>query len=396
MNNRDVTAILTTGCTMNCKYCFEHERDHSKDANMSFDTLKNIFEKYQNIGEYFNLHLFGGEPTLNIDTLHKFTLYLEERQSNFKTNFYIDIQTNLYAMNDEIYDIFRRLSVSSPCGLGICVSIDGASYNGNSNRVNHDNINTFEVVKNNLIHLRTEVPSAYIDTHSVISDANASEFTTLVKTLKTWYDDGLIDNFGMNWIDPDTVNMKINPESITSVIDQYWSNIQPILVKDNYTEEMQSGFMVMGLDFHLPNKNESVDNLFNVCGAGTNTTAYLPTGEEIPCHKFMDKRSQKIRCDVKKYPPKANDMVGEDGFKCMDCPLIFNCHTCIASNELYGGDLNHKSAQHCKRWRYIMKTSLKHKLNYIEKMQQLALDNQSELVNSLLEVTKITATKILK
>lgn len=395
MNKNDITVILTSGCTMNCKYCFEHERDHSKDDTMSFETLVNIFEKYQSLGENFNFHLFGGEPTLNKDALLKFTSYLES-QKVFKSNFFIDIQTNLYNIDEDIYDIFRRLSVIAPCGFGVCVSIDGVSSIGNSNRIDHDGVNTFDVVRNNLAHLREKVPSAYIDTHSVISDANANEFTLLVQTLKSWCDDKIIDNFGMNWIDPDTTNMSITNESINSVVDQYWSNIQPTLIKDKYTEEMQSGFMIMGLDFYLPNIEEDPEKLFNVCGAGTKTTAYLPNGEEIPCHKYMDKRAQSLNRDIFDYKPNINDVVGEDSFKCIDCPLVFNCHTCIASNELYGGNINQKSIQHCKRWRYIMKTSLRYKLKYVQKLQLLALDDQRSLTQSLLETTKRIATKITK
>lgn len=395
MSKTDITVILTSGCTMSCKYCFEHQRDHLKDDTMSGDTLIQIFEKYYNIGTPFDFHLFGGEPTLNKEALKQFVEYLESYKE-FNTCFFMDIQTNLYRMDEEIYELFRRFSVVVPRGFGICVSIDGVSTESNSNRIDHDGINTFDIVRDNLIKLKENVPSVIVDTHSVITNENAPHFTELVFTLKEWYDHGIIDNFGMNWLDADTVGMSISEESIESVMDQYWNNIQPILIKENYTEEMQSCFMVMGLDLYLNHEDDNVNDTYNICGAGVKTVAYLPSGEEIPCHKYMDKRAKLIDYDRNNYPPKMINMIGEDGFRCIECPLRFICQTCIASNELYGGYLNQKSINHCKRWRYIIKSALHHKLKWAKEMKLLVLNEQHALSDELIRSSVVLIDSIIK
>lgn len=389
----DVTVILTSGCTMSCKYCFEHQRDHSKDSTMKPSTLIDIFDKYQSLGNPFDFHLFGGEPTLNMSALNEFVKHLEE-YGEFPTDFYIDIQTNLYEVSAELYDALQRLSKVSHRKLSVCVSIDGISNNGNKYRVNHDGESTFSTVYNNLMHLREVLPNAEIRTHSVISDANAPEFTNLVLKLKSLYDDGIIDNFGMNWIDPDTVGVELSNETIDLVMIQYWKDIQPKLISDGYTEEMQSSFMAMGLDIDL-HYNKDLDDNYNICGAGSTMTAYLPSGEEIPCHKFIDKRASFTKINTDNYPPNVRKMIGENRFECVKCPLRFSCHTCIASNELYGGNLYQKSSSQCRRWRYLIKTALQYKLEWAKNIQKNVLDEQARLSNEILSLTTKVASRMV-
>lgn len=378
----DVTVMLTTGCTMSCAYCFEHQRDHSKDTMMKPETLISILERHIAHGNRFDLHLFGGEPSLNKACLQALVNYLSTHK-DLPTHFFIDIQTNAYKLDNELIELFKELSILSPCGFGICVSLDSVVPEGNAYRVDHDKEYTWYTVYNNILKLRQLVPGAYIDIHSVISNKSAPFFAETVTKLKNLADEGLIDNFGMNWIDPDTVGFELSEEAIDTVLYQYWTIIYPEIRSKKWSEESVSGFMVMGLDDYISLEDSEEDKQYNICGAGSKLIAYMPDGNMVPCHKFIDKRAENLELDISDFPPKKEYIKGEFNYFCIDCPLKHNCQTCIASNILYGGHVYKQSDSVCRRKRMIYK-----------KMMEWKLRKQQQLLDEIINDNKLLSEEI--
>lgn len=392
----DVTVLLTTGCTMSCEYCFEHQRDHTKDTMMDPSTFINIVKQHASLGTKFDLNLFGGEPTLNKPCLKALVEFLDSNK-NLETPFFIHIQTNAYIIDDEILEILRDISILSPCGLGICVSIDSMNVKGNIHRVNHDGESTWDTVYNNIIRIHDSVPGAYIDTHSVFTNENAPFFAQTVMTLKKMLDEGIISNFGMNWVDPDTVGFDLSEEAVETVLDQYWNIIYPSIKNENWTEYAVSGFMVMGLDADIPLEDDPNDSSYNVCGAGGKSIAYTPDGTMIPCHKFIDKRAENLTLDLSELPPKKEDISGNDNYSCIECPLKHGCQTCIASNIMYGGHIHQQSTRMCRRKIMIYKKMMKYKLQNQQKiLNEIISDNNilsDEIKNLTIEIGESLITK---
>lgn len=378
----DVTILLTTGCTMSCKYCFEHQRDHSKDIMMNPSIFIDIVKRHVALGTKFDLNLFGGEPTLNKTCLKALIEYLDSNKK-LETPFFIHIQTNAYVIDDEILEMFRNISILSPCGLGICISIDAMNIEGNAHRVNHDGESTWNTVYNNIVRVHNSVPGAYIDTHSVFTNENAPFFAQTVMTLKKMVDDGIISNFGMNWVDPDTIGFDLSEEAVDTVLDQYWSIIYPSMKSENWSEYTVSGFMVMGLDTDILLEDNPNDNSYSVCGAGSKSIAYAPDGTMIPCHKFIDKRAENLTLNMSELPPKKEDISGDDNYPCIECPLKHGCQTCIASNIMYGGHIHQQSKRMCKR-----------KLMIYKKMMKYKLQNQQKILNELISDNIILSDEI--
>lgn len=378
----DVTVLLTTGCTMSCKYCFEHQRDHSKDTMMDPSTFIGIIKHHVSLGTKFDLNLFGGEPTLNKSCLKALIEYLESSKS-LETPFFIHIQTNAYVIDDEILEILRDISVLAPCGLGICISIDSMNIEGNVHRVNHDGESTWDIVYNNIVRIHESVPGAYIDTHSVFTNENATFFAQTVMTLKKMVDEGIIVNFGTNWVDPDTIGFNLSEEAVDIVLDQYWNVIYPSIKNENWSEHTVSGFMAMGLDVDIPLEDDPSDISYNVCGAGSKSIAYTPDGAMVPCHKFIDKRAENLTLDISKLPPKKEDISGDDDFPCVECPLKHGCQTCIASNIMYGGHIYQQSKRMCERKIMIYKKAMLYKLQ-----------NQQKILNEIISDNNILSDEI--
>ena len=58
--------LTTTGCNLNCSYCFEHTKNNRFDTDWEL-----LDEKYFSKGYTQNVDYFGGEPLLRLDTIEK-------------------------------------------------------------------------------------------------------------------------------------------------------------------------------------------------------------------------------------------------------------------------------------------------------------------------------------
>lgn len=90
---------ITRKCNFNCKMCYVHSHDTSKDKNLSAEEWLKIAADAKEMGMLFLL-ITGGEPTVRPDFPH---LYKELS----KMGFVISINTNGSLINDEIMHLFK-------------------------------------------------------------------------------------------------------------------------------------------------------------------------------------------------------------------------------------------------------------------------------------------------
>lgn len=94
------TFELTRKCNFNCKMCYVHTTDTSKDKELTTEEWLKIAETVKNAGLLFLL-LTGGEPLLRPD----FPILYTELA---KMGFMISINTNGSLMTDEIFSLFEK------------------------------------------------------------------------------------------------------------------------------------------------------------------------------------------------------------------------------------------------------------------------------------------------
>ena len=65
---RELIVQLTTSCNLRCSYCFQYKREIK---NMSIETAYKCidFMMSKDDGEMRIINFYGGEPTLNLDTM---------------------------------------------------------------------------------------------------------------------------------------------------------------------------------------------------------------------------------------------------------------------------------------------------------------------------------------
>lgn len=389
----EITLMLTDMCTMRCKYCFEHQRDTTKDKIMSLDvlnaTLKLISSSKAN---HLNVQLFGGEPTMNIPALYRICEWLESDEVKSQ-QIHIEMQSNLFHITDEHINLFKRMNnAKNVCKFWLTTSLDGVRE-ANVNRIDPSGYNTFDAVMYNIRRVKNSIPSIYLTVHSVYTNDNIKYLAQNIDFFLKLKEEGVVDQIGGNWVDPDTNGFSISDESIRIACDQYWNYIQP-RYKESLLEDSNM-FTLMKLDIPVNDTNLSK---MDICGAGSKTLAVMSNGDIVPCHRYIEKYTSHIdhpiilanvllldnyNDDVAKlYPPKFDNLTC-DNLKCSQCTLSYYCKTCIAANEMYGGSMNSQTTAECSKTIKLLKHSIQFKMKH-ELLKQRELQNeQIELLQKI-------------
>ena len=94
-NITSIEIIVTESCNLRCKYCFQDKRNTIIEDTV-IDRIIELIKEY-NIKD---ITLFGGEP------VSKFTINKLKKITNIY-NGNIHICTNLFDLNDEIFDWYK-------------------------------------------------------------------------------------------------------------------------------------------------------------------------------------------------------------------------------------------------------------------------------------------------
>jgi len=128
MDNRlTITLYLTPNCNLKCIYCFDAcgeygsctkklAEDESMNPKKALEFLKKILKNYNKFNSNkipkLRIHFFGGEPTLEFDTIKAVVEFLEKE----KINVLYQISTNLITSQDRInYMISKNFRFDISC-----------------------------------------------------------------------------------------------------------------------------------------------------------------------------------------------------------------------------------------------------------------------------------------
>lgn len=180
-NISQIVFEVTDGCNLKCKYCAYGELyanyDKREDSFMSFKSAKLIIDYFvdrwnksrSNDPRMIYVSFYGGEPLLNMQLIQQVVKYVEDVfPSNIKYVF--TMTTNAVLLN-------RHIDYLVDKDFKILVSLDGNSEN-NSYRVTRAGKNSFDVIFNNLIHLKELYPDFFksnINFNAVLHNRNSPD-----------------------------------------------------------------------------------------------------------------------------------------------------------------------------------------------------------------------------
>ncbi len=161
-----ITLHLTTGCNLNCDYCYA---PHSDRIDMSPETLRQAIDFTTTFSSPdTGLIYFGGEPLLKKELISEAIEYSSELARSKGISFHHKVTTNGLLM-DETF-----LKYASASRLTVALSIDGTEKAHNSHRKNSAGEGSYGIVSNRAKLLLKFQP--YAQAYMVISPDTVQDF----------------------------------------------------------------------------------------------------------------------------------------------------------------------------------------------------------------------------
>ncbi|WP_099314429.1 thioether cross-link-forming SCIFF peptide maturase [Clostridium paraputrificum] len=340
MDDRDyikaVCLNIIHGCNLRCKYCFADEGEyHGHKGVMDIDTAKKAIDyvvKRSGPRRNIEIDLFGGEPTMIMDTIKEIIAYAREHEKEWKKNIRFTMTTNATLLNDEMMEFMDKEMGN------IILSLDGRKEVNDNVRIKVDGSGSYDDILPNIkkmIDKRTEGKMYFV--RGTFTRAN----TDFYEDVKAMVNEG----FREISIEPVVLEnghpLALREEDLPTIFDNY----------DKLYEEMRRR-KVEGDEFKFYHFNidlqggACVYKRISGCGAGFEYVAITPQGEVYPCHQFVGKEEYKLGsiwddtydAELGKKFKKAHIY---NKPKCKDCWARFYCSGgCQANNVNFNGDMN--------------------------------------------------------
>lgn len=235
---QDLILQVTQDCNFQCRYCLfandtKVERTHQK-INMDYITAqKSVDYLYNHCADANDIIIgfYGGEPLLNFDLIKRITEYANYKFQSKRVRFIIT--TNASLLNEEIIKFLIKNSFE------ITISLDGNSDYQNSHRKFKANgKNTFDVVMNNIIKIKTENPLFFRENVAfnpvIFNDESEEDVWDFFESIGVHKDNININKANLNGIDYlDSPTMLFSNENIDNVRNEMKYNIFQKKMKEN-------------------------------------------------------------------------------------------------------------------------------------------------------------------
>ncbi len=252
--------ILTEGCNLACKYCFEKNmRGYRKmPIDIARTAVDLLFDYAQDENKLHITH-FGGEPALNFEAIQHVTEYAEDKASRFGKSITFSITSNGVLLNRAMITYFAEHKIK------VLLSVDGLENTHNSFREDKHGHGTFKKV--------AEVMQILKETQPWIG----VRMTVMPENVQNLFDDILgLYGMGVNqFIIAHATGIKWSDEDIESYCTQFRK------LFEWYTKEHRQDLRI----YHFE-KSDKGSNFFG-CQAGRNSISVSPNGEISPCSKVL-------------------------------------------------------------------------------------------------------------
>lgn len=322
------TIFLTDDCNLNCKYCYEGEKEKNY---MSVETADKAIQFIDSTTKkalpYLNHNcitviLYGGEPLLN----HKVLRYIvSELKEKTEYNVRFDMTTNGTFLNTDIIDTLKKIDCVS-------VSIDGSKEIHDFNRTFKNKKGSFDIVTNNIKKMINEGIS--IRARGTYNSKTCKNLYKSVSDLSVYGFDCIVmhpDKYDKGWTEKD--------------FDKIFSEIKKINMDLNLKKKCDTISLIDISNFSCESGH---------CFGGISDFSIDTNGDIYPCSKAV-KSNDFLIGNV--YDGKLNEELIQKLFKlntdnasCKGCSRINFClgNKCKILNKIYEGDFFTPNGINCK------------------------------------------------
>ena len=323
-------------CNLRCKYCFADEGEYNGHKGvMSVETAKKAIDyvvKRSGPRRNIEIDLFGGEPTMIMDTIKEIIAYARENEKAWKKNVRFTMTTNATLLNEDMMDFMDKEMGN------IILSLDGRKEVNDNVRIKVDGSGSYDDILPNIkrmIEKRDKSKHYYV--RGTFTGAN----TDFYEDVKAMVNEG----FREISIEPVVLEkghfLELKEEHLPEIFENYDKLYNEMVRRKKEGDEFN--FYHFNIDL---NGGPCVYKRISGCGAGFEYVAITPQGEVYPCHQFVGKEEFKLG-DI--YDDTYDAELGKkfkkahiyNKPKCRECWARFYCSGgCQSNNFAFNGDMN--------------------------------------------------------
>ncbi|MFZ7121603.1 MAG: radical SAM protein [Eubacteriaceae bacterium] len=334
-NELSLTIGFTFKCNFDCLYCIQKENYKNRedlsieDVDQIIDWIECFLSKENKI-EIININYFGGEPTLNLQSVYYFSKRIHVICKKYGLDLYQQMVTNGFALNEDNINKLVELNITE-----FQITLDGLAKQHNMRRSR--TFDSFSKIVDNIVYLAKKNAQIYL--LHVFDLSNSQSAIELVD-----YFDGLSQvhkeiksSICFNFVP--TIPKRVESVSCNKYVDG--------------NERLLSGKSVKAF-VHAKEKGFEITNYFDVGHCfrqAKNTMLISPELELYKCYGVFGMKKYSI-CNLKsttlnKFFDQAESMSTANGFsdQCKECDIVPLCRggcqfsASESNNGIYGVEL---------------------------------------------------------
>ena len=340
MDDRDyikaVCLNIIHACNLRCKYCFADEGEYNgHKGKMSLETAKKAIDyvvKRSGPRKNIEIDLFGGEPTMMMDTIKEIIEYARENEAKWNKRIRFTMTTNATLLTDEMMDYMDKELEN------IILSIDGRKEVNDKVRIRFDGKGSYDQILPNIKKMVAKRDKTKAHT---VRGTFTRENLDFYEDVKMMVDEGFREISIEPVVLEDGHPLALRKEDLPKIFESYDKLYDELVQKK--AEGKEFNFYHFKVDL---NGGPCVYKRISGCGAGFEYVAITPQGEVYPCHQFVGKEEYKLGSI---YDDSYNADLGMsfkkahiyNKPKCRNCWARFYCSGgCQANNIAFNNDIN--------------------------------------------------------
>ncbi|NFG24713.1 thioether cross-link-forming SCIFF peptide maturase [Clostridium botulinum] len=340
MDDRDyikaVCLNIIHGCNLRCKYCFADEGEyHGHKGVMSLDVAKKAIDyvvKRSGPRKNIEIDLFGGEPTMIMDTIKDIIKYARDNEKKWNKNIRFTMTTNATLLNPEMMDFMDKEMGN------IILSLDGRKCVNDNVRIKADGSGSYDDIIPNIkemIKRRTKGKTFYV--RGTFTRNNTDFYEDVMAMINEGFDEISIEPVVL----PDEHSLSLREEDLETIFKNY-DKLYEEMAKRKREGKDEFNFYHFNIDLQ---GGPCVYKRISGCGAGFEYVAITPQGDVYPCHQFVGNEEFKLGTI---YDDTYDSELGKkfkeahiyNKPKCRVCWAKFYCSGgCQANNFNFNGDM---------------------------------------------------------
>ncbi|HEY5524047.1 MAG TPA: thioether cross-link-forming SCIFF peptide maturase, partial [Clostridium sp.] len=340
MDDRDyIKAICLNvihGCNLRCKYCFADEGEyHGHKGVMDFETAKKAIDyviKRSGPRKNIEVDLFGGEPTMIMDTLKEVIKYARDNETKWGKTIRFTMTTNATLLTDEMMDFMDKEMGN------IILSLDGRKEVNDNVRIKADGSGSYEDIVPNIkkmISKRTKGKTYFV--RGTFTRENTDFYEDVIAMINEGFREISIEPVVL---DPESP-LSLREEDLPIIFANYDKLYEDMRARRKEGKD-EFNFYHFNIDLQ---GGPCIYKRISGCGAGFEYVAITPQGDVYPCHQFVGKEEYKLGSIYddsfdSELSKKFKEAHIYNKPTCKKCWARFYCSGgCQANNVNFSGDM---------------------------------------------------------